>query len=256
MRRRTESRVGASRRRRSRALWRCGLKSSRVAGRGRLASAAWRLASAVLCVCGARRAMWCVRGVLRMAVCRALCGVVGTRDVSECDWRRSAACEAWRAKCCVRSVLCRVRCGRRASWRRVHSPAAPRRVGAFVVLRAVCCVRSVLCRVRCGRRASWKRVRGGGGLKGPLRHGAPAHCGCACVWVVSGWRLRCRVRGVGRKVCVREVLRTVRCGRRASWKQVRGGGGLWSSLRRGLRGVPGVCVCSRDEQTARNVSVR
>ena len=202
--------------------------------------------------------MWCVRGVLRMAVCRALCGVVGTRDVSECDWRRSAACEAWRAMCCVRSVLCRVRCGRRASWRRVHSPAAPRRVGAL--WSCVQCAACVVCCARCGAV----------GARAGSECEAAAGWGARCVAAAVAFRLVCarvmsrrrQCRGaVGCERKVRNVWRAgvpraVRCGRRASWKRVRGGGGLGGSLRRGLRGVPGVCVCSRDEQTARNVSVR
>ena len=71
VRRRTNLRVGASRRRRSRALWRCGLKS--------LASAVWRLASpacvrvwsearSVVCVCGVFRTVRCVGCANRMLV--------------------------------------------------------------------------------------------------------------------------------------------------------------------------------------------
>ena len=148
------------------------------------------------------------------AVCCALCGAVGARDVSECDWRRA------------------------------EGSAASRRVGAFVVLRArvwraggaqcaaceawraMCCVRSVLRMVRCGRRASQKRARGGGGLKDRSAAARRGVRGLACVCALSGRRAMCCVRGVARNVLRASVLRMVRCGRRASRKRVRGGGGL------------------------------
>ena len=117
---------------------------------------------------------WCV-------VCCELCGAVAARAGSECEaavgWERAArgaselswwclcVCESERrARLCAwrvarGGVLRIARCGRHARRERVRLAAG----------------------VRCGRRASWKQVRGGGGLKGPLRHGAPAHCGCACV---------------------------------------------------------------------------
>ena len=174
------------------------------------------------------------------------------------------------AKCCVRSVarkVLRAQCvvqGAVRPARELEASALTRRAAAR---RGVCGLACSVLRAQCvvqGAVRSARELEASARRRRAERPAASRRAGalwCMCVWVVSGWRvsgwrLRCRVRGVGRKVCVREVLRTVRCGRRASWKQVRGGGGLWSSLRRGLRGVPGVCVCSRDEQTARNVSVR
>ena len=208
--------------------------------------------------------MCCARSVARKvlcALCATHCAVRWARE-PEASVRRRCAGEsaasrlAGRCGCVVcarvmsrRRVMLRI--GRRAKWL------------AHNVRRAWCAAHRAGRSAR-GPEASARRRRAEGG---PLRHGALARRGArAC-----GWVPRAR-RGAHR-------LRTVRCGRRASWRRVRGGGGLGGSLRRGLRGVRGagsereatagreptaprrvgcfwLCVRASDEQTARDVAVR
>jgi hypothetical protein len=191
------------------------------------------LRRAVSARCGCAGARWRAeaRNVLRAkrgaqsvvcVVCYALYGAMGARAGSECEaavGRESAASRlAGRCGCvCARVMSGRrvmLRIGRRAK-RMAHN-----------VRRAWCAAHRAGRSAR-GPEASARRRRAVGGS---LRHGALARRGArAC-----GWVPRAR-RGAHR-------LRTVRCGRRASWRRVRGGGGLGGSLRRGLRGVPAACV--------------
>ena len=146
--------------------------------------------------------------------------------------------------------------------RRAERTAAPRRVGAFVSCVRVCVERAA-CNVPRAKRGAqcvacdvWCARCGAVGARAGSECEAAVGRRACCVTVrqrvvvrvrVGGerWCSRCRVRGVGRRVAVREALRTVRRGRRASWKRVRGGGGLGACCARRVGSLVGVCACVR-----------
>ena len=122
--------------------------------------------------------------------------------------------------------------------------------------RAKCCVRRVLRRVRRGRRVGRRRARGGGGLSCPLRRAASARCGCAGArWRAEARNVLRAKRGAQSVVCVVCYALCGAMGARAGSEcEAAVGRGVRCIAARGALWLRRVCAC--DEQTARNVADR